>query len=153
MNADTASSISLPPPSPSARHVSPPPSQLRQRSLHRAATFADGSMPSNRRRGSVFSEGLSETRRSLRSSTDDLLLPRYKSGSPLASQHEPSHWHSIPLGLALLPAVGGLIFQNGSAVITDITLLALAAIFLNWSVRLPWYAVPPLCLTLSADAC
>jgi hypothetical protein len=43
--------------------------------------------------------------------------------------------------LALLPAVGGLFFQNGSAVVTDITLLALAAIFLNWAVRLPWYTV------------
>jgi hypothetical protein len=143
MNPDQPSSTSSPPPSQNPRHVSPPPSQLRQRGLNRAATFADGSMPSNRRRSSVFSEGLSETRKSFRSSTDDLLLPRYKSGSPLASQHEPSHWHSIPLGLALLPAVGGLFFKNGSAVITDITLLALAAIFLNWSVRLPWYAVPP----------
>jgi hypothetical protein len=32
------------------------------------------------------------------------------------------------------------LFKDGSAVITDITLLALAAIFLNWAVRLPWYA-------------
>lgn len=44
----------------------------------------------------------------------------------------------MPLGLALLPAVGGLLFKDGSAIVTDITLLALAAIFLNWSVRLPW---------------
>jgi hypothetical protein len=98
-------------------------------------------VPLNKRRSSVFSEGLSETHKSLRSSTDDLLLPRYKLGSPLASQHEPSHWHSVPLGLALLPAVGGLLFKDGSALITDITLLALAAIFLNWAVRLPWYAL------------
>jgi len=138
MNADKASSIHLPSPSPGAGYLSPPPSQLRQRGINRAATFADGSLPLNRRRSSVFSDGLSETRKSLRSSTDDLLLPRYKSGSPLANQHEPSPWHSIPLGLALLPAVGGLLFKDGSAVITDFTLLALAAIFLNWSVRLPW---------------
>lgn len=138
MNAEKAPSVNLPPPSQSSGYAGPPPSQLRQRVLNRAATFADGSLPLNRRRSSVFSEGLSETRRSLRTSTDDLLLPRYKSGSPVASQHEPSHWHSIPLGLALLPAVGGLLFKDGSAVITDITLLALAAIFLNWSVRLPW---------------
>src|SRR4051794_37564238 len=102
MNPDRPSSISLPHQSQNTRHASPPPSQLRQRGLNRAATFADGATSLNRR-GSVFSEGLSETRKSLRSSTDDLLLPRYKSGSPLVGQHEPSHWHSIPLGLALLP--------------------------------------------------
>jgi hypothetical protein len=141
MNPDRPSSISLPPASQPTRRISPPPSQLRQRGLNRGATFADGFVPLNRRRNSVFSEGLSETHKSLRSSTDDLLLPRYKSGSAIASQHKPSHWHSIPLGLALLPAVGGLLFKDGSAVITDVTLLALAAIFLNWAVRLPWYAL------------
>lgn len=31
-----------------------------------------------------------------------------------------------------------MLFQNGSSVITDVMLLGLAAIFLNWSVRLPW---------------
>ena len=142
MNSDRTSSVNLPSSSQSSRYVSPPPSQLRQRGLNRAATFADGSMPASRRRSSVFSEGLSETRKSILSTTDDLLLPRYNSGSSLVDHHEPSHWQSIPLGLALLPAVGGLFFHNGSAVITDITLLALAAIFLNWSVRLPWYAAP-----------
>lgn len=86
----------------------------------------------------MFSDNLSETRKSLRSSTDDLLLPRVNGSGQLDHVNEPSHWHSTPLGLALLPAVGGLLFQDGSAVVTDITLLALAAIFLNWSVRLPW---------------
>jgi hypothetical protein len=95
-------------------------------------------MPSNRRRSSLFSDNVSETRKSLRSSTDDLLLPRAKGSGEFDYVNEPSHWHSIPLGLALLPAVGGLLFQDGSAVVTDMTLLALAAIFLNWSVRLPW---------------
>jgi hypothetical protein len=42
------------------------------------------------------------------------------------------------LAFALLPALGGMFFKNGSSVITDIMLLGLAAIFLNWSVRLPW---------------
>lgn len=95
-------------------------------------------MPLNRRRSSLLSDNLSETRRSFRSSTDDLLLPRVNGSGQIEQANEPSHWHSIPLGLALLPAVGGLLFQDGSAVVTDITLLALAAIFLNWSVRLPW---------------
>ena len=31
-----------------------------------------------------------------------------------------------------------MVSKNGSAVITDITLLALAAIFMNWALRVPW---------------
>jgi CHASE3 domain sensor protein len=34
--------------------------------------------------------------------------------------------------------MGGIFFTNGTAFVTDILLLALAAIFMNWSVRLPW---------------
>lgn len=52
---------------------------------------------------------------------------------------ETTGWHSAPLAFALLPALGGLLFQNGSAVVTDVMLLGLAGIFLNWSVRVPWY--------------
>ncbi|KEQ89662.1 hypothetical protein M438DRAFT_238148, partial [Aureobasidium pullulans EXF-150] len=51
---------------------------------------------------------------------------------------DPSHWHSSPLAFAVLPALAGLFFTNGSAFVTDICLLGLAALFLNWSVRLPW---------------
>ena len=89
--------------------------------------------PLRHRRSSTFSDSA----QSLKSSTDDLLLPRAKSPEE-AVNHEPSHWHSIPLALALLPAAGGLFFETGSAVITDVTLLGLAAVFLNWSLRLPW---------------
>lgn len=80
---------------------------------------------------------LEDARNSIRSSTDDLLLPKADGPMP-HNNHEPSVWHSSPLIFALLPAVGGMVFKNGSAVVTDITLLALAAVFLNWSVRLPW---------------
>ena len=139
MASERVSSITLPLPSQSGRRSTPPPSQLRQRPRGRTATFADADMPLDRRRSSLFSENLSETRKSIRTTTDDLLLPRVAGGAALEGPQEPSHLHSIPLGLALLPAVGGLFFQNGSAVVTDITLLILAAIFLNWSVRLPWY--------------
>jgi len=52
--------------------------------------------------------------------------------------HESSHWDSAPLAFALLPALGGLFFTNGSSVITDVMLLGFAAILLNWSVRIPW---------------
>lgn len=85
-----------------------------------------------------MSDTVSEARQSIRSSTDDLLFPRANKDTGMALHNEESHWHSAPLALALLPAVGGLFFKNGSAIITDVTLLILAAIFLNWSVRLPW---------------
>jgi hypothetical protein len=86
------------------------------------------------RRGSTFSD-LSDARRSFQASTDDLLLPR-----PSVTRNEASNtsaWHSAPLVFALLPAVGGMLFKNGGQVITDVMLLGLAAVFLNWSVRLP----------------
>ena len=120
-----------------SRHLSPPPSTLRHRPLGRAATFAEPSTPLNRRRSSVFSDSLSDAKRSLRSSTDDLLRP---SASRMEEpyQHDSSHWHSLPLGLALLPAVGGMIFKDGSAVVTDLMLLGLASIFMNWFLRIPW---------------
>lgn len=121
----------------SSRHLSPPPG-LRQRPLGRAATFAEPSIPLNRRRSSIFSETFSEARKSLRSSTDDLLLPRINPAQEHQDADESSPWHSLPLGLALLPALGGLFFKDGSALITDITLLALAAIFMNWALRTPW---------------
>ena len=109
------------------------PSPFRHQPLGRAATFADGYPSLRKRRSSTFSDSA----HSLRSSTDDLLLPRAKPSEEVTHPEE-SHWESVPLVLALLPAVGGLIFKNGGAVVTDISLLALAAIFLNWSVRLPW---------------
>lgn len=56
----------------------------------------------------------------------------------LTPPDELSHWHSSPLAFAFLPALAGLFFTNGSAFVTDILLLGLAALFLNWSVRLPW---------------
>lgn len=112
-------------------------SPIRNRLLGRVSTIPDISNPLRHRRSSNFSDSVESTRQSIKSSTDNLLLPRATSAE-LESNHEPSHWHSAPLALALLPAVGGLFFHNGSAVVTDLTLLGLAAIFLNWSVRLPW---------------
>ncbi|KAK2766162.1 hypothetical protein FQN54_007678 [Arachnomyces sp. PD_36] len=114
---------------------------LRQRPLSRSATFADPSpSPLNLRRSSTLSDSVSEARQSIRSSTDDIFLPRIGANKKFSAQEpdEESIWHSLPLALALVPAVGGLFFQNGSAILTDFTLLVLAAIFLNWSVRLPW---------------
>lgn len=109
-------------------------SPLRQRPLGRPSTFAELHSP---RRSSNFSDSIDDARQSIRSSTDDLLLPRVQKAG-LETHKESSHWHSAPLGLALLPAIGGLFFNDGSAVVTDLTLLGIAAVFLNWSVRLPW---------------
>ncbi|KAI9746625.1 MAG: hypothetical protein M1818_000339 [Claussenomyces sp. TS43310] len=95
------------------------------------------SSPGRRRRSSNLSDfSLNEARKQFQSSTDDILLP--KPGGTGQHGIEPSPWHSAPLAFALLPALGGMLFQNGSAVVTDIMILGLAAIFLNWSVRLPW---------------
>lgn len=114
---------------------------LPSRTLNRAATTGEFSPNSARlRRGSTFSDTVSDAHNSIRSSTGELLLPRVHQKRPPRDEdsENESHWHSAPLALALLPAVAGVFFQNGSAFITDVTLLILAAIFLNWSVRLPW---------------
>lgn len=72
-------------------------------------------------------------------SPEDFLLPKVVSvdGDRLRLE-PPSHWHSLPLAFALLPAFGGLLFTNGSSVITDVMLLGFATVLLNWSVKLPW---------------
>ncbi|KAI9719115.1 MAG: hypothetical protein M1812_003745 [Candelaria pacifica] len=113
-------------------------SPFRSRPLGRASTLADLSTESpDRRRSSMLSDSVGDARQSLKSATDDLLLPTAdKLGQEIS--HEVTHWHSVPLAFALLPAVGGLFIKDGSAIITDLTLLGLAAVFLNWSVRLPW---------------
>ncbi|OJD22544.1 hypothetical protein ACJ73_06108 [Blastomyces percursus] len=118
---------------------------LRHRGLNHSATtsFAEPSSnqppgPGRLPRSSTFSDTVSEARNSIKSSTDDLFLPRVSSRARSLYDNNESNWQSVPLALALLPAVGGLLFQNGSAVATDITLLVLAAVFLNWSIRLPW---------------
>jgi hypothetical protein len=56
----------------------------------------------------------------------------------LTDSDEPSVWLSAPLAFAILPALGGLLFQNGGAYVTDALLLVLGATFLNWCVRAPW---------------
>ncbi|TQS39127.1 hypothetical protein Golomagni_00352 [Golovinomyces magnicellulatus] len=91
--------------------------------------------PEIRQRSSTFSEySLKDARNAFQSSTEELLLPR-----PIAMRnHDSSPWHSAPLAFALLPALAGILFTNGSGIVTDVMLLGLAAIFLNWTVRLPW---------------
>ncbi|OJD31564.1 uncharacterized protein BKCO1_4600038 [Diplodia corticola] len=85
-----------------------------------------------RRRSSIISDFSS-----IRDSTDNILNPGSRDADKL-DRAEPTHWHSLPLVFAILPAVSGIFFQNGSAVVTDILLLGLASLLLNWCVRMPW---------------
>jgi hypothetical protein len=128
-----------------------------QRPQNRSGVFSPNSFasaddfshpgPRVRRRSSL--QSLASAQESLRGSADDLWSPkpydddddfgrggrRSQNGN---SKDEVSGWHSLPLAFALLPAVAGLIMKDGAQVVTDILLLGLASVFLNWSVRLPW---------------
>jgi len=132
-------------PSSSAKPASPAAGIRRSFTVDENAQFRHRPSPNRnpapgvRRRSSNFSDYSLKT---FQSSTDDLLLPK-PSATGHESRHESSAWDSAPLAFALLPAIGGMLFTNGSSVITDIMLLGLAAIFLNWSVRLPWFVSMP----------
>ncbi|KAH6610685.1 hypothetical protein Trco_000705 [Trichoderma cornu-damae] len=92
---------------------------------------SDSSSEAPPRRSSNFSEySLNEAR--------DILNPRPHAHAEQLSHHESSPLASLSLAFALLPAIAGVLFQNGSSVVTDIMLLGLAAIFLHWSVTQPW---------------
>ncbi|PCD38114.1 hypothetical protein AU210_006600 [Fusarium oxysporum f. sp. radicis-cucumerinum] len=84
------------------------------------------------RRSSNFSEySLSEAR--------DLLNPQLRDPSSTeSSPGETSSLASLSLAFALLPAISGVLFKNGNAVVTDVMLLGLAGVFLHWSVTQPW---------------
>jgi len=118
--------------------------QLRQRTLNRAATIAEGALASTsptampRRRSSVVSN-LSDTRYSLGSSTDNLLRASGKTDMDRhASLDEPSRWIALPVFAAVVPAIIGLTVENGAAIATDVFILVLAGWFLHWSVKVPW---------------
>lgn len=128
------------PPSPSRSPLpprNPSSASLRRRGFASRASLETPEWP--QRRNSTLSDTISEARNSIRSSTDDIFLPKVARGNDDPLSTEASHWHSAPLVLALLPAIAGVLFKNGSVFVTDVTLIVLAAIFLNWSVRLPWY--------------
>ncbi|KAH0544424.1 hypothetical protein FGG08_001451 [Glutinoglossum americanum] len=123
-----------------AEEIRPAPAlPLRRRTFGGPERANDVPSPLVRRRSSLLSDySLDDARASLRSSTDDLISPRPNVPGRLTGSDELSNWHSAPLAFALLPAVGGMFFQNGGAVVTDLMLLGLAGVFLNWAVRLPW---------------
>ncbi|KAJ4860423.1 hypothetical protein T069G_05411 [Trichoderma breve] len=91
---------------------------------------SDSSSEAPPRRSSNFSDySLNEAR--------DILNPRPHAHGEV-SHHDSSPLASLSLAFALLPAIAGVLFQNGTSVVTDIMLLGLAAIFLHWSVTQPW---------------
>ncbi|CUS10942.1 unnamed protein product [Tuber aestivum] len=57
---------------------------------------------------------------------------------PLPADADSSPWHNVPLAFALLPALGGILFTNGSYFFTDVILIFLVAVFLHWLVKFPW---------------
>ena len=112
----------------------------RQRLPSRQHSGHNGSISPRRgadgRRSSMLSfSSIDEVTQSL---SDDIINPATRRANGMRDDVEVTHWHSTPLAFAILPAVGGVLFKNGSAFITDILLLGLAAVFMNWSVRLPW---------------
>jgi hypothetical protein len=123
------------------------PAQLRPQPSSNQPSFDRSFDSASRRRGSTFSEySLNEARRNLQ---DDILNP---SGVD-AENHAASNWALLPLAFALLPAVGGLFFKNGSLLITDVMLLFLAAVFLQWSITQPWFEllIPNYSVTVLTD--
>ncbi|KAK6435697.1 hypothetical protein LTR95_008121, partial [Oleoguttula sp. CCFEE 5521] len=115
--------------------------EIRQRLATRKASQQDlrSPPPISRRRSSLISYSSLDD---MSSSFDDLVNLTSRHRRPVtASGEEFTHWHSTPLAFAILPALAGLLFNNGSAFVTDVLLLGLAAVFMNWSIRIPrdWY--------------
>ncbi|KAK6950011.1 hypothetical protein Daesc_008334 [Daldinia eschscholtzii] len=107
----------------------------RHPTLNTGSPIAENGFADVRRRSSTYSDfSLNDARRDLETSADEILNPS-KSGS---KQGDTSPFVYIPLTLALLPAIAGIFFENGSAFFTDLILLSLAAVFLHWSVTQPW---------------
>lgn len=103
-------------------------------SRRRSGIFIQGNTESpfrdSRRRSSTFSDySLSEARRHF---DHDIINP-----GKADEDDEDSNWSSLPLAFAIVPAIAGILFKNGSAMITDALLLILAGVFLNYTVTSP----------------
>jgi hypothetical protein len=133
-----------PPPTTTGNAFNAPSSSnpLRQRFPQRQSSNSSlRSTPSElpRRRSSILSYSSLED--ATNSFADDFLNPASAKKLRKQKEEEDSNWHSTPLVFAILPAVAGLLFNNGSAFVTDVLLLGFAALFMNWSIRIPrdWY--------------
>lgn len=91
-----------------------------------------------RRRSSTLSDfSLIEAQKSIRHGTQDILNPSPARDS-VQSRDTSSILSSLPLAFALLPALFGVLFEGGTAFITDVLLLALVFIFLRYTITQPW---------------
>lgn len=113
-------------------------SDLRNRLSRKSSNLRSPEPALLRRRSSILSySSLEDARNSFH---DDVIHPT-SSARGHGREDEITHWSSTPLAFAILPAIAGLLFTNGSAFVTDALLLGLAAVFMNWSIRVPreWY--------------
>jgi len=99
--------------------------------FRRRPTFGRGAESSTfaepRRRSSNCSEISQEAR--------DMLNPGPEADG---DGQERSRLDVLPLAFALLPALGGICVQGGNAFMTDLMLLALGGLFLQYSLTQPW---------------
>lgn len=107
-------------------------------SAHTSSDAAEPPASGLRRRSSTLSDfSLVEARKTFRHGTQDILNP-----SPTThvkpTQEPSSYLSSLPLAFALLPALFGILFEGGTAFITDVMLLALVFIFLRYTITQPW---------------
>ncbi|KAK3391693.1 hypothetical protein B0T20DRAFT_361852 [Sordaria brevicollis] len=105
--------------------------QLRRRNINPQST-PETPFGEFRRRSSTFSDySLDAARRNLQ---QEILNP----ASYASDEQGPSESSTMPLAFALLPAVAGMFHHKGSDFITDIIMIVLAAVFLHWSLTVPW---------------
>lgn len=110
--------------------------------LRRAETF-DAGGPTRRRSTAGLNSDDPLSRPVRRGSTFSAFSqdvnPRTAPLERAGKEEEPnSNWSSLPLAFAVLPAIGGVVVQGGSAFVTDLLLLGLGAIFMQWSLTEPW---------------
>lgn len=102
-----------------------------------SSDYAESPSQRLQRRSSTLSDfSLSEARRNLRDSTDDIL-------NPSGAKHAMSNGNSgalaaLPVAFALLPALFGVLFEGGNAITTDVMLLGLVFVFLRYTITQPW---------------
>lgn len=73
----------------------------------------------------------------LRDGTHEILNPG-AAKHVASAQYGSSAISNLPLAFAFLPAVCGVLFKDGQAMITDLMLLILALIFLRYTMSQPW---------------
>ena len=106
--------------------------QLRRRANNNPQSTPETPFGEFRRRSSTFSDySLDAARRNLQ---HEILNP----ASFAPDEQGPSESSIMPLAFALLPAVAGMFHHKGSDFITDIIMIVLAAVFLHWSLTVPW---------------